>query len=440
MKELKYVDKIRKEESLLSLPQSLSQVLSMVGTDDYSMEDLSNVIMKDPGLTSRILKMANSSFYGHRTEISTLNQAVMMLGAMQVKCLALSASVFQPHLLETKYSIDIKGMFLHFIGVALGCRLLCNIVDCDTSEELFIAGLLHDIGHVFFIHHFPEDYKKVLDNMHKYGSEVEAEQDILGIDHASIGAMLADKWGFPKSLCIAIGEHHNIPEKVDTVELKHIVQLSEVLNSSYTNETAQQMEHRMAATNQLIEQMNLDREIVDEINYSLLNETINTAAHLGIDIGDPSEVLARANRELYNSFMTIENLFRERQDLSKRILVEERRMAMMETKNVAIATLSHYINNATMAISGRSQLIAMLKKNGKIVDSDNKLDSIVEIIEKSVKKIQAVLQELRNLTNLDEIKKYTDSKAINIDEQIKRRLEKMEHDTGIVIPEYDVSK
>lgn len=201
MKELKYVDKIRKEESLLSLPQSLSQVLAMVGTDDYSMDDLSDVIMKDPGLTSRILKMANSSFYGHRSEISTLNQAVMMLGAMQVKCLALSASVFQPHLLETKYNIDVKGMFLHFIGVALGCQLLANVLDCESREELFVAGLLHDIGHVFFIHHFPEDYKQVIDNLDKYSSDVEAENDILGIDHARIGAMLAELWGFPKNLC-----------------------------------------------------------------------------------------------------------------------------------------------------------------------------------------------------------------------------------------------
>lgn len=438
MKELKYIDKIRKEESLLSLPQSLSKVLSMVGTEDYSMEDLSDVIMKDPGLTSRILKMANSSFYGHRTEISTLHQAVMMLGAMQVKCLALSASVFQPHILSSRYNIDVKGMFLHFIGVALGCRLLSYTVDCEEPEELFVAGLLHDIGHVFFIHHFPDDYKKVIDNLEKYNSEIEAETDILGIDHAKIGALLAEKWGFPQLLCEAIGEHHNIPEKIDEPTLINIVQLSEVLNSAHASETAMQMENRIGATNHLVEQLNIERDLLDEINYSLLNETISTAEHLGIDIGDPSEVLARANRELYNSFVTIENLFRERQDLSKRILVEERHHAMMETKNVAIATLSHYINNATMAISGRSQLIEMLKKNGKIVDAEDKLAPIVTVIEKSVKKIQAVLQELQNLTNLDEIKKYTDSKAINIDEQIKERLVKMEKDTGIVIPEYDV--
>ena len=439
MKELKYVDKIRGEESLLSLPQSLSKVLSMVGTDDYSMDDLSKVIMKDPGLTSRILKMANSAFYGHRSEIATLHQAVMMLGAMQVKCLALSASVFQPKLLETKYNIDVKGMFLHFIGVALGCQLLGNVLDDESPEELFIAGLLHDIGHVFFIHHFPEDYKKVLDNLDQFPSDYAAEKEILGIDHATIGRMLAEKWGFPESLCKAIGEHHDIPEKIDTVEMVHIVQLSEALNSNYSNEGAHHLEERLSTTNHMIQQMNIDRGIIDEISFSLLNETIRTAEHLGLDIGDPNEVLARANRELFNSFMTIENLFRERQDLSQRILVEERRLAMMETKNVAIATLSHYINNAAMAISGRAQLLNMLKGRGTLVDNENKIEPIVTVIEKSVKKIMAVLQELRSLTNLEDLKKYTDSKAINIDEQIIKRMEMMEKDSGLVIPIDDLS-
>ncbi|MCK5125494.1 MAG: HDOD domain-containing protein [candidate division Zixibacteria bacterium] len=439
MQELKYVDKIRNDDSLLSLPQSLSQVLSMVGTDDYSMEDLSNIIMKDPGLTTRILKMANSSFYGHSSEISTLHQAVMMLGAMQVKCLALSASIFQPKLLEARYGIDIKGMFLHFIGVALGCQLLSSVVECESQEELFIAGLLHDIGQIFFIHHFPEDYKKVIENRYKYNSDVDAEMEILGIDHATIGRMLAEKWGFPQSLCNAIGSHHIIPDRIEKADIVNIVQLSEALNSNYASDSAFKLESQLATTNHLIEQLNIDREVIDEISYSLLNETIITAEHLGIDIGDPSEILARANRELFNSFMTIENLFRERQNLSKRIIVEERRSAMVETKNVAIATLSHYINNSAMAISGRAQLLGMLKKKGSLTDKDNKLEPLVLVMENSVKKIMAVLQVLRNLTNLEEMEKYTDSKAINIDEQIKKQLKKMENESGLVIPIDDLS-
>lgn len=435
MKELKYVEKLRSEESLLSLPQSLSQVLSMVGTDDYSMEDLSQVIMKDPGLTSRILKMANSSFYGHRSKISTLHQAVMMLGIMQVKCLALSASVFQTGLLESKYHIDFKDLFSHFISVAIGCKMLADTADCESQEEYFIAGLLHDIGLVFFIHHFPDDYGEVLEKAAQYPSLVEAERDLLGIDHAAIGKMLAEKWGFPEMLCRAIGEHHDVPETIDEIEMPHIVQMADLLSTNLSNDNPAQLEKRLAATNQLTKLMKIDRQRIDEISYSLLNKTISTAEYLGIDIGDPNEILGRANRELFNSFLTIENLFRERQDLSRRILIEERRSAVMETKNVAIATLSHYINNAVMAISGRAQLIKMLMENGAIIDNEQKLNPVVDVVEKSVRKIMAVLYELRELTNLEEMEKYSESKALNIDDRIKRRLLEMEGNPAAAPPE-----
>ena len=140
MKELKYVEKLRQDDSLLSMPQSLSQILTMVGKDDFSMDDLSEVILKDPGLTSKILKMANSAFYRQRSQISTVKQAVVMLGMMQVKCLALSASVFQTGHLQDKYHIDMKELFSHFISVALGCNMLVDYFDIKSGEEKFELG------------------------------------------------------------------------------------------------------------------------------------------------------------------------------------------------------------------------------------------------------------------------------------------------------------
>jgi putative nucleotidyltransferase with HDIG domain len=427
MKELKYVDKIRSGDSLLSMPQSLSQILSMINSDDFSMDDLGDIILKDPGLTSKVLKMANSAFYRQQSEISTVNQAVVMLGVMQVKCLALSASVFHKEDLEKQNKINFKDLFSHFISVALGCRMLAKAVEFKGAEEAFIAGLLHDIGLVFFIHHFPEDYRNVVDKINIYPNLIEAERDILGIDHAAIGQLMAEKWNFPESLCDAIGQHHKIADHVDEIELKHLVQLSELINKPAIDDRPRNLERRLGFIDHLSKIMNIDRKAIDEISFSLLTETIATAEYLGIDIGDTYEVVTRANKELYNSYMTIEKLFRERQDLSLRILKEERRAAMMETKNIAIATLSHYINNAAMAISGRGQLIKMLVTKGVIEDKDKRLEPIADVVEKSVNKIMAVLQELRDLTNLDDIEKYSESEAINIDDRIKERLQKMEN-------------
>ena len=436
MNELKYIDKIRKEESLLSLPQSLSHILTMVGNDDFSMEDLSKVILKDPGLTSRILKMANSSFYRHQSEISTVHQAVMMLGIMQVKCLALSASVFNTGSIEKKSHVDFSELFSRFISVALGCKKIGALTGLEGSEELFIAGLLTDIGMVFFLHHFPNDYKAVVENVHKYSGLSEAEKDILGIDHGAIGQMLAEKWKFPQALCEAIGNHHRIPGKIGEVNIANVVQLSELINRPVIGASSSGLEERVLAISRMASMMNIDRIDLDKITSSILQETIETAQYMGIDIGEPLEVMGRANRELLHSYMTIENLFRERQELSQRILIEERRVAAMETKNMAIATMSHYLSNAGMAISGRSQLVKMLIDKGTVIDKKAKLDPILDVIEMSVKKINAVLNVLRELTDIESMEKYSQSKALNIDDRIQEELKLMESDSGIVTPEH----
>lgn len=432
MKELKYVEKIKKGDSLLSLPQSLSQIINMVGKDDFSVNDLADVILKDPGLTSRLLRIANSAFYRQRSQIATVQQAVMVLGVMQVKCLALSASVFKTEALQTKYQIDVKEIFSHFISVALGCKMLAAAMGQESTEDVFIAGLLHDIGLVFFIHHFPDDYKAVLEKIEDYPGLIEAERAVLGIDHAAIGKMLAEKWSFPTGLSEAIGNHHQLPEKIDKVEPAHIVQLSELMNKPLFDARPRNLEKRLGAINHMTRLLKIERSKIDEISLSLLNDTIKTAEYMGIDIGDPMEVLSRANRELYNSYQLLENLFRERQDLSQRILIEERRAAAMELKNVAMATLSHYINNAAMAISGRAQLIKLLREKGTIRDEEGKLESILDVMEKSIRKIMAVLYELRDLANLEDIEKYSESKAINIDDRIVERMRQMEHDTGVM--------
>lgn len=435
MNELKYIDKIQNDDSLLSMPQSLSQMLTLVGSDDYSIDDLIKVILSDPGLTSRILKMANSSFYGHRSEISTLHQAVMMLGATQLKCLVLSASVFQIQKLESNYSLDVKGMFTHFIGVASVTKNLADFLGLNQPEEFFIAGLLHDIGQLFFIHHFPRDYMEVQERMGEFPSRLEAEKKILGIDHSMIGQMLAEKWGFPKILKDSIGGHHNSISNIADNQILQIVQLADLLHPYSSPDSPMKIEKRMASIGQLIKLLNITHNDIESITENLPNEIITIAESFGIDIGDPGELMSRANRELFNSFITIEHLFRERQDLSQRILIEERRAAVMETKNVAVATLSHYINNAAMAISGRAQLLKLLKDRERLIDKDDRLDSVLEVVDKSLKKIMAVILELRDLTNLEEIEKYSESNAICIDDRIQERLKELESDGEVLLPE-----
>jgi putative nucleotidyltransferase with HDIG domain len=435
MKELKYIEKIRQEESLLSLPQSLSKILELVGSENFSMEDLGDTILNDPGLTGKILKMANSAFYRKDTEIRTVHQAVMMLGMIQVKCLALSASIFSPRMLKRRLHLNLKELFRHFISVAIGAKKIAADIGYESTEEAFIAGLLHDIGILFFIHHFPEDYYEVTRRSASYSSLEAAEKDILGVDHMSIGQMLAEKWHLPEELCNAIMYHHDSTKQPNDTKLADIVCLSVLINKQILSQQPESISQRLNAVSHLCTKLDIDRERLDEITLSLLNETIEIADYMGIDIGDSSEILARANKELLNSYLTIESLFRERQELSRRILEEERRSGAIESKNVAMATLSHYMSNATMAISGRAQLIKMLVENGAIIDQGNKLEKILEVLETSSKKIMAVLAEMRELNTLADIQKYSDSIALNIDDRIRQRMKMLDKEPSVVTPE-----
>src|SRR3972149_12075140 len=96
MNKIDLVDEIRRRDDLLSLPQALSEVFREMGRPDFSSDALASIILKDPSLTGRILKLANSAFYQRFSGIATVNKAIQMLGVTTVKCLALSSSIFNP--------------------------------------------------------------------------------------------------------------------------------------------------------------------------------------------------------------------------------------------------------------------------------------------------------------------------------------------------------
>jgi len=153
------------------------------------------------------------------------------------------------------------------------------------------------------------------------------------------------------------------------------------------------------------------------------------AEYLGLDIGDYEEMLAKANQEIWQSYLTIENLFKERQELSRKLLVEERNRGAIESKNIAMATLSHYLNNAAMAIYGRSQIMRMLSDKGNNEKLIEQIPTSLDTIDNAVKKIVAVLEEMKKISPIDEVDFYNVSKAMNIDDRINERMSEMIEDS-----------
>ncbi len=430
MDKISIIEAIRNNGNILSLPQVLAEILTEAGKEDFSADMLAKSILKDPSLTSRILKMVNSPYYHRMAEIKTVNQAVGILGVTTVKCMALSTTVLSPEKIAEESGVDAKEFFTDVMFVAAACEQIAGEVGMKGAEEAFIAGLLHDVGVLFFLHHYPKEYRQIIDKKTSATNLCEAEIEVFGIDHTEVGFHLAEVWGLPPYVAEAIRTHHS-PANVPTDDtMSNIVALAVLLTKDHFSGYGEALTGRLTHITTVSESLKLSRETVDTISSSLLAKTIETAEFLGMDIGNIEEILMKANQEIWKSFLTIENLFKERQELTQKLLLEERAKGAEESKNIAMATLSHYLNNAVMAIYGRTQIISMFLKNGKTDKVIEGMPTNIEVINKSVKKIIAVLEEMRHISPLDAQQFDEMSRALNIDDKIELRMEAMGEDEG----------
>lgn len=188
------------------------RVLHLTSNSSDSTQELVRVIECDPGITLKILKLVNSAYFNLPRRITSIHQSVIYLGFYTIKNLALSiASLeFLPHNSEVPF--DTQAYLRHSLSTAAIARLLhqkFNHSDSDASE-CFIAGLLHDIGKVVYARVHPKGFAQMIE-LYKLDqlADIQAERRIFGADHSQIGAMLAKKWNFPRSLWECIGAHHD---------------------------------------------------------------------------------------------------------------------------------------------------------------------------------------------------------------------------------------
>ncbi len=199
--------------SLPTLPTVTSKILELVDNPKTSAGQLSSAIMQDQVLTAKILKMANSAFYGFPREISTVKLAIVVLGFEKVKEMGLSLSVLTLFRADgsSKY-FDISLFWQHAIAVGAATRVLARETCYRLAGEAFVAGLLHDLGKIILNQYLAKEFAEIQSLVHeKNHSLAEAERKILGVDHAEVGAWLAERWNLPLHLVEAI-KFHEHPE------------------------------------------------------------------------------------------------------------------------------------------------------------------------------------------------------------------------------------
>jgi putative nucleotidyltransferase with HDIG domain len=198
-------------ERMPAFPASVQKVITLTSDIDSSPKDLVKVIDHDPVLTMKILKVANSAYFGLSRRIVSINHAVVYLGLNTVKhvALAIAAIGALPSSNEAKFDMD--DFLLHSLTTAVLTRSLAREMNIPevAAANLFVTGLLHDIGQVVFAQFKPADFLKCL--QHAKTKQIplyEAEDHILGNNHAELGAVLCETWSFPEDLVAAIRAHH----------------------------------------------------------------------------------------------------------------------------------------------------------------------------------------------------------------------------------------
>jgi len=197
-------------KALPTLSLVVAKVIQVVSNPMTSASDLSAIITVDQALTAKVLRLANSAFYGFPFRIKNITQAVSILGFDTIRNLALTVSVYKVYTGEGGSDFSHAEFWKHCVGVAICANLLARKIKYKSPEGAFTAGLLHDIGKTFFDQYMHQEFGDAL----KYAKEnrtsiEEAEKVCIGLDHALVGKWMAEKWNLPPELRSGIASHHH---------------------------------------------------------------------------------------------------------------------------------------------------------------------------------------------------------------------------------------
>jgi putative nucleotidyltransferase with HDIG domain len=218
-------------DDLPTIPRTVLKITELVNEPQSSAKDIARIITDDPVLTARLLKLVNSSFYGFPQRISTVTNAIVLLGFDAIRSLLLTTSVFDLFAdRNQKLKKDQEKFWDHSLGCAVGAKVIGNYLRHDKIEELFVSGLLHDIGKIVQMQYLPEEFAKVAAAINKDNIlMITAEKSVLGYSHAEIGQLLADRWNLPVKLEQVIAHHHEPTAAGSFVLEASIIHLADIL-------------------------------------------------------------------------------------------------------------------------------------------------------------------------------------------------------------------
>jgi HD-like signal output (HDOD) protein len=206
---------IESDPKLTSLPDVFVRISEVLGDPLSTAKEAAEAIGMDTSLSTKLLRMVNSAFYGFPVKVDTLSRAVTIVGSRQLTTLALGLSVVTIFKDLPGGLVDMRSFWKHSIGCGVIASALAGPGAGNEVERLFVAGLLHDAGRLVLYRCLPRHLSPVLAAARAEGSLLRAvERDMLGYDHAALGGMLLRRWRFPENLEKAVRYHHGREEQL----------------------------------------------------------------------------------------------------------------------------------------------------------------------------------------------------------------------------------
>lgn len=231
--------RLRDIKSIATLPQVMTRIMAVVTDGKSSAKDLAKEIRTDQALTSKILKISNSAYYGFYRKIVNIEDAVVVLGFKEIRSLALAVTVYGLFDEGKNVFFNRKYFWRHCVITAVLSEMLSEPYP-EQQAQAFTAGLLHDLGRAILDQYFPEEWKVICREVEQRRQHwLPVERELIGTDHGEIGYWVAERWSFPQGLTECMRFHHEPLRAEVSPRLTAIVHLADLLSRRDAQEQAQ---------------------------------------------------------------------------------------------------------------------------------------------------------------------------------------------------------
>jgi putative nucleotidyltransferase with HDIG domain len=210
VQKINFLEEINKKKIVLpEIPSVVFEINEVIANPMSSAEHIAEVVNRSPSLTALLLKIVNSSYYGFPSRIDKVSHAVTLIGTREISGLALGISILSIFKNIPKEIIDMYSFLKHSLACAILSRVIAAHLNFSQTEQLFVSGLLHDLGRLILYIYFPDESHNIISRSRNESKLLYMEEiDYLGCDHAQVGRQLMKQWKLPMILESNVSYHH----------------------------------------------------------------------------------------------------------------------------------------------------------------------------------------------------------------------------------------